>query len=140
MTTARAMFHLCRRAGIVLAAHAEGIIFDAPAGAAVPVDELAAVKPELLAMLAGHYFTAARELLRRVDDEARRLDLAEAFDERAAIVELDGGMSRGEAQRRAYIELAKAVEADSGIHQPPEPLRSFGNRPSVSPAAQRKVG
>lgn len=108
MTGARLRRH-CRKAGILLAADGDCITFDAPAGIAVPVDELRRLKPELLALLEGDYLGAALALLLRLpaDQQAEMLYL---FDERAGICEFDGGMSRGEAERQAYIELARAVE------------------------------
>jgi hypothetical protein len=111
MKTARALFHSCRRAGIKLVADGDGIRFDAPADAVVPVKELRACKAEILAVLKGDYLTAALALLLRVPDHEQRADLAERFDERAGICEYDGNMSRTEAERQAYIALARVLEA-----------------------------
>ena len=110
MKTARELFHACRRAGIDLAVDGDGIAFDAPADVAVPVNEIRDVKPELLAVLRGDYAGAAAALIARIADEEARDDLLFGFDERAGIVEHDGGMSRVKAERQAYIELAGVVE------------------------------
>ncbi len=101
-----------KRAGVVLSIDGGRLLFDAPAGAMTP-DLLAAVKarkPELLAVLTGDYLGAAFALLVTIPDPQRREALAEAFDERAGICQHGGGMSRGEAERQAYIEVARLVE------------------------------
>jgi hypothetical protein len=110
MTTARMLFHRCRKAGIALAVDGDGIAFDAPPGVVVPVDDLRACKAELLAVLRGDYLNAAAALVKRVADPDERADLAYRFDERAGICEFDGNMSRSQAERQAYIELAKSME------------------------------
>lgn len=112
--TARALLHHCREAGITLAGDADGITFDAPPGVAVPVDDIRQAKPELRAVLNGDYLNAALAMLLNEPDPDRREALAEAFDERAGICQYDGNMSRGEAERQAYIELARAVVAMEG--------------------------
>lgn len=48
----------------------------------------------------------AEDLLARVADPLRRADLLERFDERAGIAELDGKLSRAEAERVAHDDLA----------------------------------
>jgi hypothetical protein len=111
--TARQLFHRCRQAGINLGIDGDGVIFDAPVGVAVPVDEIRRIKPELLAMLRFDYAAAALALLASVPDPARREGLAHMFDERAGICQFAGGMDRGEAERQAYIELALAMETHS---------------------------
>jgi len=108
--TGATLYRQCRKAGIILAADGDGITFDAPPGVAVPVDELRACKAEVLAVLTGDYLNAAAALVNRVADPDEREALAYAFDERAGIGEYDGNMSRGEAERQAYIELARAAE------------------------------
>ena len=110
MTTARLLFHQCRRAGIILAADGDGISFDAPPGVAVPVDELVKCKAELLAVLQGDYLGAAFALLLTIPDPDQREALASLFDERAGICQRNGAMNRADAQRQAYIKLAKLVE------------------------------
>ena len=47
----------------------------------------------------------AAALLAQVRDAELRADLRDRFDERAAICELDGNLSRGEAERLAFDEL-----------------------------------
>jgi hypothetical protein len=111
--TARQLFHRCRRAGIALAAEGEQVVCRAAAGVKIPVEDIRQIKAELLAVLRGDYFEAARELVTRIADPQEREALAEAFDERAGICQFDGNMSRGEADRAAYIELARAVEAQN---------------------------
>ena len=111
--TARALFHQCRKAGITLAANGAGIVFDAPAGAEVPVEPLRQIKPELLAVLNGDYLSASFDLVMSLTDPGLREDLAYRFDERSGICQYDGNASRGDAERQAYVELARAVEADT---------------------------
>jgi len=112
--TARLLFRHCRRLGIELKTDGQSIAFDAPAGVAVPVEDLRRCKPEMLAMLQGDYLGAALSLVLSVEDPNRREDLAIWFDERAGIHQYDGDMSRGEAERQAYFELARAVERTVG--------------------------
>ena len=109
--TAATLYRRCRQSDITLAADGESIRFDAPADAEVPVEEIRKLKPELLAVLGGEYLHAALELVLRVPDPDERQALADLFDERAAVCQYDGGMSRGEAERVAYGELARAVDA-----------------------------
>lgn len=112
LPTGRKLLADLRRAGVLLSAKREGLTFDAPAGAMTPQLRAAvkAHKPELLAVLAGDYLGAAFALLLTLPDPAQREALAERFDERAGIHQYDGNLSRGEAERQAYIELARAVE------------------------------
>jgi hypothetical protein len=108
--TARQLFPRCRKAGIALAVEDDQIVCKAPAGVTIPVAHLRQVKTELLAVLKGEYVAAAVALLMRIPDPQERELLAEAFDERAGICEFDGNISRGEAERAAYIQLARTVE------------------------------
>lgn len=109
--TATAVYRRCRNAGIVLAAEGGAIVFDAPPGVVVPVDEIRLVKPELLAVLVGDYLdAAAAALLRSIPEPEQRETLTYLFEERAGICQYDGGMSLGEAEREAYIELARAMD------------------------------
>jgi hypothetical protein len=106
------LFKLLKTADVMLAVDADGLTFDAPVGA-LTADlraKLEARKPELIAALRGDYKAAAFARLPAIDPEQRE-PLAEAFDERAAICEIDGGLSRGEAYRVAFIELDRAASA-----------------------------
>ena len=112
-TAAKLLTNL-RRAGVILAANGDRLAFDAPAGAMTPAVQamLKARKPELLALLRGDYLNAAAALVLTISDSDQRAELAYLFDERAGICQYDGGMSRGgEAERIAYCELARAVDA-----------------------------
>lgn len=42
--------------------------------------------------------------------ESRRLSLIERYEERAAIMEFDGGLSRSKAERLAILEVLKGVQ------------------------------
>ncbi len=50
--------------------------------------------------------------------------LIELFDERAAIMEFDGGLSRNEAEQAAYMELVRLV--GFGVELPEEITRMAG--------------
>ncbi|HEX8523293.1 MAG TPA: hypothetical protein VF669_13635 [Tepidisphaeraceae bacterium] len=106
--TAPSLYRQCQTAGIRLVPDGNGIVFDAPAGVAVPVEEIRHRKSELLAMLRGDYTSAAAALLLKVEDPEEREELAYLFDERAGICQYEGGMSRPEAERQAYLELVDA--------------------------------
>ena len=118
--TARTLLADLRRAGVLLTAKGDRLAFDAPAGV-MTADVRAALtthKPEILAVLRGDYAGAAAALLASLPEPDRQ-DLGYHFDERAGIGEFDGGMSRGDAERQAYIELGRAVEAqdDAGAQE-----------------------
>jgi hypothetical protein len=49
----------------------------------------------------------AASLLANIDDADRRADLREHFEDRAAICEYDGGMSRNDAERMAFEEIRR---------------------------------
>jgi hypothetical protein len=101
-----------RRAGASFSVAGDRLSYVAPAGliTTAVVDTLRARKAELLAVLRGDYLNAAAAaLVFRVPDCDRRNDLAQAFDERAGICQYDGNLSRAEAERTAYIELAKVL-------------------------------
>jgi hypothetical protein len=104
-----------RRGCVSFTAQGDRLAFDAPAGAMTPAVRamVTARKPELLAVLAGNYLQAALAMVLNEPDPDRRNALAEWFDERAGICQYDGGMSRGEAERSAYIHLCRAVERGS---------------------------
>jgi len=53
---------------------------------------------------------AASAVLAGIEDAGERADLREAFEERAAIAEFDGRLSRLEAERSAFREIARACE------------------------------
>jgi hypothetical protein len=101
----------------VLTANGDRLAFDAPAGAITPavVAMLKARKPELLAVLRGDYLTAAAALVLSIPDSHQRAALAHLFDERTGICQYDGNMSRGEAERTAYRDLARTVPSPARI-------------------------
>jgi hypothetical protein len=111
--TALTVYRRCRRAGIVLAAGGNEIIWEAPADVDVKlsIDDIRHVKTELLFVLEGNYFGAALALACDVHHRERREGLAYLFDERLDICLCDG-MARGDAERRAYVELCRAAESD----------------------------
>jgi hypothetical protein len=61
---------------------------------------------------------AAKERDERIRDflsgARQSTDLRELFEERAAIIEFDGGFPREEAERRARLEVYKGRPADEG--------------------------
>lgn len=131
LKAATLLAHL-RRAGVLLTAKGDRLAFDAPAGAMTPevVAMLKARKPELLAVLRGDYLHAAAALVLSIPDSRQRAALAHLFDERTGICQYDGNMSRGEAERAAYRDLARTVSdpthnagrtsihaRDSGTHE-----------------------
>ena len=97
-----------RQADVVLTANGDRLAFDAPAGVITPemVAVLKARKGELLAVLRGDYLAAAAALVLSVPNAVLRDELVQDFDERAAIHEYEGSMTRREAERLAYHELA----------------------------------
>lgn len=111
LPTAPRLLAALRRAGITLTCNGDRLAFDAPAGAVTPQVRamLKARKPELMAVLGGDYLHAALALVAGVADAEERAALAEQFDERVAICQQEG-ISRGEGQRVAYRELARAVD------------------------------
>ena len=70
-------------------------------------DDLRVRKSEILAALAQGWARKAAALLASVKDDERRADLRYQFEERAAICECDGGMSRAEAERFAFEEICQ---------------------------------
>lgn len=56
----------------------------------------------------------AAALLAQVRDDALRDDLRQRFDERAAICEIDGELSRTEAERIAFESLVRTLERSRG--------------------------
>lgn len=52
---------------------------------------------------------AALKLIEQVPDPDRQADLRAAYEERAAICEYDGGLSRFEAEKIAFRELRQAL-------------------------------
>jgi hypothetical protein len=131
-----------RRVGVALSIKGDRLAFDAPAGTMTP--ELRALmvtcKPELLAVLAGDYLIAAATLVKRVLDPDKREALINQFDERAAILELDGNTSRGDAERQAYIAMARAVEREGrDLISPRERGRELikGNQKKSNAGAER---
>lgn len=76
-------------------------------GDALRVGPRERLTPELRVLVAEHKAALlealALEVRREVDAEAPALEAAEAAEERAGIMEFDGGLSRAEAERRAGI-------------------------------------
>lgn len=60
------------------------------------------------------WYRAAVALIERQPCPERRAALRAMFEERAAVCEYDGGLSRPEAERLAFRELREAV----GFHAP----------------------
>lgn len=56
------------------------------------------------------WYRAALKLIEQVVDPDRRADLRMTFEERAAICEYDGNLSRPEAERIAFKEVRKQIE------------------------------
>ena len=110
--TGQNLYHALRRAGVVLSADGPRPAFDAPAGSLTPALRglMKDRKSELLAVVRGDYPRAALALVLHDPDPGRRNVSAAWFKERVAVGENDGGMSRGEAERAAYIALCRAVE------------------------------
>lgn len=103
-----AMLRDLRRGGVALAVSGDRLTFRGPSETLTPavLGALRSRKAELVAVLRGDYLRAAAALVTSAEaDPARQLELAERFDERAAICEHDGCLSRGEAERVAYLEL-----------------------------------
>lgn len=59
---------------------------------------------------AGWWARWAAGVLELIDDPLLRADLREAFEERSAIAEYDGGLSRDEAERVAFLEIERAIQ------------------------------
>lgn len=56
------------------------------------------------------WYRAALKLIEQVSDPEQRADLRMIFEERAAICEYDGKLSRPEAERVAFKEVRKQIE------------------------------
>lgn len=69
----------------------------------------AAIPPDL-------WYRAALKLIEGVADREQRADLRMTFEERAAICEYDGGLSRPDAERIAFNEIRKMI--GEGAHKP----------------------
>ncbi len=80
--------------GVLLAARGSRLVVDGPSDALSDrvVEELRALKPEILALL-----STTRE-----DSRWDAADWEAYFDERAAVREYDGGLPRGEAEQLAF--------------------------------------
>ena len=142
LPTAAKLLTDLRRAGVVLSVNGDRLAFDAPAGAMTPavVATLKARKPELLAVLSGDYLSAAAALLVTIADPDQRAELAYLFDERAGICQYDGGMSRGEAERIAYRDLARRMDpAADGVALPSETPRQTPGEARSDAWATRKA-
>ena len=106
--------------GVLLIAKGDRLAFDAPAGVLTP--DLRALltsrKSEILMVLTGDWPAAASVLIAQVRDCEIHDDLLYLFEERAGICEFDGNMPRGDAERMAYEQLARAVDgaADAPMH------------------------
>jgi hypothetical protein len=110
MTTTDLITRL-RQRGVALHVDADGISYDAPRGALTDDlrEKLRNRKAEVMAVLRGDWCAAAKALLEGIDDPDERQDLAYWFEERAAIAQFCGGLSRAEAERCAHGELEKAI-------------------------------
>lgn len=51
-------------------------------------------------------------ILSRIPSANRQRDLLETFDERAGICEYDGGLTRHEAERMAFLQVHRMLRAD----------------------------
>ena len=96
-----------RHRDVVLTVRGDRLGFDAPAGVLTPEVKavLSARKSEVKAVLVGDWYGAAMAVLDQVT-AADRADLRFIFEERAAIVEYDGGLVRQNAERIAYEHIA----------------------------------
>jgi hypothetical protein len=89
---ARELIETCRSRGVKLEAAGDGLAFEGPLTGAL-LDELRAHKPEILALLR---------------DEAREA-VTESWEERAAIMQHDAGMSRVNAEHAAVVSTAQRI-------------------------------
>jgi len=104
-----------QRRGVELRPYKAGILYR-PREAVTPelIERIKANKIELRMILAGPgiWAQAAAQLLSTVVDDDLRSDLRYCLEERAAIAEYDGGLSRPDAEKLAYHELLKVMERD----------------------------
>jgi hypothetical protein len=68
-------------------------------------------KAKLLPLVTQTWARRAAGLLSSIADPDRRADLRLQFEERSAIAEYDGGLSRNEADKLAFHELQEAIHA-----------------------------
>lgn len=73
----------------------------------------------------GSWGRRASALLAGIEDAELRADLREAFEERAAIMEHEGGLGRDEAEHQAFLALAASISQRS---QPNEATEEDGNQ------------
>jgi hypothetical protein len=108
------------RAGVVLTVNGDKLTYDAPAGTMTPdlLGVMRHAKPILLAMVAGDWCAAVAAMIGRLPDPDQRADLRFQFEERAGICEHDGGLSRREAERIAYGEIAPLVIGSTTVDEP----------------------
>jgi hypothetical protein len=66
------------------------------------------------------WYRAALKLIDSVSDPDHRVDLRLVFEERAAICEYDGNLSRPEAERIAFHELRLAVGDATSVPNAPD--------------------
>lgn len=94
-----------------LSARGDRLAWEAPAGVMTADLKamLASRKADLLAVLEGDWNKAALVLIDREPDRDRRTDLRYQFEERAGILQYDGGLSRADAEREAYTGLAEGA-------------------------------
>lgn len=120
MKTARQILAHLRDAGMSARVVGRGLVIK-PAEKLTPTmkQSLLRVKPELMHVLDGNYTQAAKSLvIRETAPGQHREDLAMLFDERVAMVHIEGA-SYGEACRTAYRELCRAIEmqADTPVEK-----------------------
>lgn len=81
-------------------------------------------KPELLSLIrkmaapalaTGTWARYASALLAQVSDDTHRVDLREAFEERAAICQYDGNLGIEDAERIAFVQLCRAVTSQAPV-------------------------
>lgn len=113
MTALELIADLARRDIRLAVRGGDRLSYDCPAGVMTSdlKQMLVARKQEVLAVLAGDWCAAAMALLDRVADPDLQADLRLRFEERAAIIEHDGGLPKSEAERLAYQELASLRSA-----------------------------
>ncbi len=60
---------------------------------------------------ASHWARQAAALLAKVGSAAERDDLQQRFEERAAIAEIDGQLSRQDAERQAFVAIETVIRS-----------------------------
>jgi hypothetical protein len=111
MSAARLISDLHRQ-GFTLSVNVDKLIVEGPVNLMTDAlkAELTRHKPALLLLCRVDWARRASHLLSKINDPDHRADLRFQFEERASVYEYDGNLTRDEAERLAYLELAKAVE------------------------------